>query len=73
LYPEDEDNIFIRNTDSDLPDYKLSHLKQCILHNVTWGLNARIVEPADTAVARERSCKCHVTPGYHAATEATQQ
>jgi hypothetical protein len=32
---------------------------------VTCGLKARIVEPAETAVVRERPCKRHVTAGYH--------
>jgi hypothetical protein len=36
-----------------------------ITHNtVTWGLKARILEPVETAVARERPCKPHVTSGY---------
>jgi hypothetical protein len=36
----------------------------CIKNIVTWGLKARIVEPAETAVARERPCKRHVGAGY---------
>jgi hypothetical protein len=32
--------------------------------NVIRGLKARIMEPAETTITRERPCKRHVTAGY---------